>query len=75
MVTLDHITIDELQSLLQKTHLPGESRLTVTFEDEHADIQLLIREKTIAALKSLRGSGNGNLMRTLLEDRAQDKDT
>jgi hypothetical protein len=38
----------------------------------HSLAEVLRRKKAIAAMKKLRGSGNGNLLDVLLEDRQKD---
>jgi len=73
METLSHITVSELQALLNTTNLPQGIRLTVMFEDDLGNTQAAKRLKTLAAMKKLKGSGNGNLVKALLQDRAKDK--
>lgn len=73
MTTLVHITLSEFQTLLRGVQLPRETRLTVTFEDERSAIAIAQRKKAIEAMRKLRGSGNGNLMKVLLQDREQEK--
>ncbi len=72
-MTLAHITLSEFQSLLQGVRLPLETMLTVTFEDEHAAL-MLKRQKAVNAMRKLRGSGNGNLVNALLQERKRERE-
>jgi hypothetical protein len=71
--TFEHITLSEFQIILNSIEVPSETRLTVTFEDAASAMKILKRNKTLKAMKKLKGSGNGNLVTALLEDRARDK--
>lgn len=73
MTTLAHITLFEFETLLKGVELPKETRLTVTFEDEQSAIAIAQRTKALEAMRKLRGSGNGNLVRVLLQDREREK--
>lgn len=73
MTTLAHITLAEFQTLLRGVQLPIETRLTVTFEDERSEMAIMQQRKALEALRKLRGSGNGNLLRVLLQDREREK--
>ncbi len=72
MTTLDHITLSELEHLLKTAGLPADSRFTVMFEDAQVAASFEKRKKAMCALQRLRGSGNDNLVHTLLQDRARD---
>ncbi len=72
MTTLPHITLSEFESLVRTAKLPLETRLTVTVEDDAA-MELLKRQKALAAMHKLRGSGTGHLVERLLEARRKDK--
>ena len=72
MSTVEHVTLSELQNLLQSLRLPPETRLTVKFEDAQAVEKALKRQKAIEAMKKLKGSGNGNLVNALLVEREKD---
>jgi len=72
MPTIQYITIKELQNLLRSLQLPPDIRFTVTFEDDEAVKKVLKRQLAIAAMKKLRGSGNGNLVAALLTEREKD---
>ncbi len=74
MTTLSHITLTEFESLLQGVHLPTETRVTITFEDDRAGLELIKRRKALEAMRKLRGSGNGNLVNVLLKERKRDMD-
>ena len=74
MTTLAHITLSEFQSLLRFVELSSETRLTVTFEDDRSAVAMLKRKKALVAMKKLRGSGNGNLINVLLQEREREKD-
>ena len=73
MTTLAHITLFEFETLLKGVELPKETRLTVTFEDEQSAIAIAQRTKALKAMHKLRGSGNGNLVNVLLQDREREK--
>lgn len=73
MSTLSSITVAELKSLLRSLKLPSDTKLSVTFEDEQANVEILKRKTAISAMKKLKGSGNGNLVSVLLEERQKDK--
>ena len=72
MSTVEHVTLSELQNLLQSLQLPPETRLTVKFEDAQAVEKALKRQKAIEAMKKLKGSGNGNLVNALLAEREKE---
>lgn len=74
MTTLSNITLSEFESLLQGVHLPTETRVTITFEDDYTALELIKRKKALEAMRKLRGSGNGNLVNVLLQERKRDKD-
>lgn len=73
MKMLSHITVSELQTLSSTANLSPETRLTVIFEDGQVGAQAEKRLKSLAAMIKLKGSGNGNLVNALLQDRAQDQ--
>ena len=73
MPTIEHVTVLELQSLLQS--LPPETRLSVKFEESDVTKNALRRQKALDAMKKLRGSGNGKLLDALLAERERDKRT
>ena len=72
MSALEHVTVSELQTLLASMHLPSDTRVTVTFEDGQVSEAAVRREKALAALRKLRGSGNGRLVTALLREREKD---
>ncbi len=72
MSTIEHVTLSELQNILQSLQLPPDTRLTVQFEDAQAMQKALKRQKAIEAMKKLKGSGNGNLVAALLTEREKD---
>ncbi len=72
MTTLSNITLSEFDSLLRGVHLPTETRVTITFEDDHTALELIKRKKALEAMRRLRGSGNGNLVNVLLQERKRD---
>jgi hypothetical protein len=73
MATLAHITVSELQEFIQTKKINNKTRLTVIFENDDTTSSV---KKMIAnqAIKKLKGSGNGNLVSTLLKDRIRDKE-
>jgi hypothetical protein len=73
MQTIENITLSEFQDLLNHVKLPTKTRLTVTFEDDQSAIEILKRKRAIEAMQKLRGSGNGNLVTALLNERDKDK--
>ena len=74
MTTLTHITLSEFQWLLRGVALPSETKVTVTFEDEQTAVAILRRQKTMDAMRKLRGSGNGKLVTALLHEREQERE-
>jgi len=72
MSTIEHVTLSELQNLLQSLKLPPETRLTIKFENGQAIQKALKRQKAIEAMKELKGSGNGNLVTALLKKREEE---
>ncbi len=73
MTTLSHITLSEFESLTQNAKIPLETRLTVTIEDDRIALEVVKRQKALAAMQKLRGSGTGNLVERLLQERQRDK--
>lgn len=69
MAAIEHVTVSELQNLLQSLKLPPDTRLKIEVEDGQAVQKALQRQKAIAAMKNLKGSGNGNLVTALLSER------
>lgn len=72
MATLEQVTLSELQNLLDSLQLPPETRLTVRFENAEAVERALKRQKAVAAMQKLKGSGNGNLVAALLAEREKE---
>lgn len=73
MSTFSSITLSELKSLLRSLKFPSDTKLSLTFEDEQANAEILKRKTAILAMKKLKGSGNGKLVSVLLEERQKDK--
>lgn len=73
MSTLSSITLAEFKSLLRSLKLPSDTKLSVTFEDKKANAKIMKRKTAISAMNKLKGSGNGNLVSVLLEERQKDK--
>jgi hypothetical protein len=73
MTTLENITLSEFKALINHVKLPAKTRLSVTFADDQSAIEILKRKKATEAMQKLRGSGNGNLVTALLEEREKDK--
>jgi len=67
--TLTSITLFELQTLLHSLNLPSQTRLSVIFEDSETIEKIVKRKKALAAMKKLKGSGNGNLVSALIQER------
>ncbi len=73
MTTLTHITLSEFESLVRTIKLPLDTRLTITVEDERVAMVLMKRQKVLAAMQKLRGTGTGHLVEMLLKERQKDK--
>ncbi len=73
MTTLSSIKFSDLKDLLKSTDLPDDSRVTITFEDDRVGEEVSRREKALSAMKKLRGTGNGGLVKALLGQRQEDK--
>jgi hypothetical protein len=58
---------------LKDIDLPLDTRLTISFEDTEAAVEVLKRKKAIDAMSKLKGSGSGKLVAVLLEERRKDK--
>ena len=72
MSTIEHVTLSELQDVLQTLQLPPDTRVTVKFEDTQAVQKAVRRQKAIEAMQKLKGSGNGNLVAALLAEREKE---
>jgi len=64
MKQLSHITL----SSLNKLPISPETMLTVSIEEEKH-----LKKIILAAMKKLRGSGNGKLLKALTTERAKEK--
>nr|VFJ68263.1 MAG: hypothetical protein BECKDK2373B_GA0170837_12098 [Candidatus Kentron sp. DK]VFJ69564.1 MAG: hypothetical protein BECKDK2373C_GA0170839_12235 [Candidatus Kentron sp. DK] len=73
MQTTINTTLSELQPVLNRLSLPSETKLRITFEENEAGSEIWEREKVIAAIEKLQGSGNGKLLDALLEERARER--
>nr|VFJ65088.1 MAG: hypothetical protein BECKDK2373B_GA0170837_11455 [Candidatus Kentron sp. DK]VFJ70170.1 MAG: hypothetical protein BECKDK2373C_GA0170839_12462 [Candidatus Kentron sp. DK] len=73
MQTTINTTLSELQPVLNRFSLPLETKLRITFEKNEADSEIRKRERAIAAIEELKGSGNGKLLDALLEERARER--
>nr|VFJ64455.1 MAG: hypothetical protein BECKDK2373B_GA0170837_11379 [Candidatus Kentron sp. DK] len=73
MQTTINTTLSELQPVLNRLSLPSETKLQVTFEKNEAGSEIRKRERAIAAIEELKGSGNGKLLDALLEERARER--
>ncbi len=71
--TIEHVPLSELQKTIQSLKLPKDTKVTLTIEDKEAAQKTLKRQKALEAMRKLRGSGNGNLVDTLLQERDKDK--
>ncbi len=72
MSTLKKITLSEFQLLLKYAKLPLETRMTVIFDDDKSEVEILKQKRTFEVMKKLRGSGNGRLVKVLLQEREKD---
>lgn len=73
MSALKNITLSEFQLLTDHAKLPSETLLTVIFDDDRPETEILKRKRTFEAMKKLRGSGNGRLVEALLKERERDR--
>jgi len=73
MATTEHLTLSELKSILKDIKLPSDTRVSISFEDEDAVLEIQKRKKALLAMKQLKGSGTGKLVSILLEERQKDK--
>ena len=73
MPTFTSITLSELKSLLHSLKLPSETKLSITFEDDQVNEEILKRKSAISAMKKLKGSSNGKLVSVLLRERQRKK--
>jgi hypothetical protein len=73
MSTFKNITLSEFQLLTDYAELPSETLLTVIFDDDKSEMEILKRKRTFEAMKKLRGSGNGKLVKVLLKERKRDR--
>lgn len=71
--TVENMTLSEFKDLLNHVKLPEKIHLTVTFDDNQTTSEILRKKRAIEAIHKLRGSGNGNLVKTLLKERSKDK--
>lgn len=72
MSTFESVTVSELSDLLRSLRLPPDTRLKILFEDDDLAAKAARRKKALEAMQKLKGSGNGNLVATLLAERAKD---
>ncbi|QTA82488.1 Uncharacterized protein dnl_48630 [Desulfonema limicola] len=68
-----NVTLSELQNIINYIKLPSETRLTLTFEEENSEIEILRQKKAFDAMRKLKNSGNGNLVNVLLKEREEDR--
>jgi len=73
MATIKHITLAELQKKLNSLKLSSDTHLTVTIEEKKASKKIWNKQKALEVMMKLKGSGNGNLVDTLLKEREKDK--
>ncbi len=72
MPTFEHVTLSELQNRLQSLKLPSDTRMTVQIDDSQLEQAELRRKKALEAMEKLEGSGTGDLLEALLEERKKD---
>ena len=72
MSTFESVTVSELPDLLRSLQLPPDTRLKIIFEDDEVMAKAARRKRALEAMQKLKGSGNGNLVATLLAERAKD---
>jgi hypothetical protein len=68
-----NLTLSEFNAILSNIKIPQETRLTITFEDDKSGIEIFRRKKAVDAMRKLKGSGNGNLVNALLNEREKDR--
>ena len=72
MSMIKHVTLSELQDLLQSLQLPSNTQLTVQFEDAQSIQKAVKWQAAVKAMEKLKGSGNGNLVAALLAERKKE---
>ncbi len=72
MATAIDISLKDLQAILKSMNLPDETKVSLTLENELAAIEIQRKRKALEAMKKLKGSGTGNLVNVLLNERAKD---
>lgn len=72
MAPHEFVTASELPDLLRSLQLPPDTRLKIIFEDDEVIQKAEKRRRALAAMQKLKGSGNGNLVAALLNERAKD---
>lgn len=69
MTTLEKITLSEVNQIFQALALPPNSQLTIIIKDNELIEKELERQRVLAAMQKLKGSGNGKLLDRLFEER------
>ena len=69
MTTLFNITTSESKTLNQPPMPPSDTLCAIKMEDNHTSLQIMKRQKALAAMNKLKGSGNGCLVNILLKER------
>jgi hypothetical protein len=72
MQTIEHIPISEVEKTLRSLQLPSDTRVTLSIEVNEEEQKHLKKIRALEAMEKLKGSGSGNLVETLLEDRKRD---
>lgn len=72
MATAIDISLKDLQAILKSMNLPDETKVSLTLENELAAIEIQRKRKALEAMKKLKGSGTGNLVNVLLNERTKD---
>jgi len=72
MATAIDISLKDFQTIIKSMNLPDETKVSLTLENELVAIEVQRKRKALEAIKKLKGSGTGNLIKVLLKERAKD---
>lgn len=72
MSRLENVTLPDLQNFWNSMQLPSDIRFTVKFEEPAKIQKALKRQRALAAMAKLRGSGNGKLVDALFAERERE---
>lgn len=67
-----NVSFSELQEMSHQWNLPPDTKLKISFEDDEAAQKIIKTQNALEAIRKLKGTGNGNLINTLLKEREKD---